>query len=104
MNSFNHYSFGAVGQWLIEHCAGIGYTREGIVIAPVVDRRPDGLTRARATYSSPKGLIASGWRKEGDSIVYEIEIPDGTGAVLRLPGEKDRKLKSGKHTISKTIR
>lgn len=104
MNSFNHYSFGAVGQWLIEHCAGIGYTREGIVIAPVVDRRSDGLTSARATYRSPKGLIASGWRKEGDSIVYEIEIPDGTGAVLRLPGEKDRKLKSGKHTISKTLR
>lgn len=104
MNSFNHYSFGAVAQWLMGHCAGIRRSDDGcgfsnFVLQPTPDPRLDGLTYAKASYDSPRGTISSSWRKDGPRIIYEFEIPEGCTAMLRLPGEKEQILKSGKHTF-----
>lgn len=105
MNSFNHYSFGAVAQWLMGHCGGIRRADDGcgfatFVLEPTVDPRPDGLTHARAEYDSPWGTIVSSWRKTGDKVEYRFEVPEGTTALLRLPGEKQKSLKSGKYTFT----
>ena len=69
MNSFAHYSFGAVYQWMVENIGGIrsdgpGYKK--IIIAP----QPGGrLTSARTSYQSIRGRIETNWKIEGDKIL-----------------------------------
>jgi alpha-L-rhamnosidase len=85
MNSFNHYAYGAVGDWLYGEVAGIqvaepGYRR--IRIAPIPG---GGLTHARARLQSMYGLIESSWQIENDSFRLDITVPPNTGATVRLP-------------------
>jgi len=87
MNSFNHYAYGAVGDWMYEVVAGIdldpaapGYKH--ILIQP----QPGGsLTRARASHASMYGRVESGWEIKDQQFVLTIEIPANTRATVRLP-------------------
>lgn len=94
MNSFNHYSFGAVGEWLYETVAGIGPSPDGAgfqqhVIAP----QPGGsLQWVDASYDSPYGTIRSAWRVEGESIAYDLEVPPNTEARVTVPGAADERI------------
>jgi len=91
MNSFNHYAFGSVGDYLYRHVAGIsplapGYTR--VLIAPTPG--PGSLTSAKATYDSIAGTIASQWARADDATTYEITIPPNVTGEIRLsvaPGQ-----------------
>ncbi len=93
MNSFSHYSFGAVMQWAFQSLAGIDTNGPGfkdIIIYPHVpgtQSNPDGLPLnwARASYVHPRGRIVSAWKREGDSIVYDVTIPANTTARVYLP-------------------
>lgn len=105
MNSFNHYSFGAVAHWLMSVCGGIrtpddanGFTE--FVLEPIVDPRPDGLSHATASYELPQGTIVSSWQKKDGKVCYTFEVPEGCKASLRLPGKKQKTLKSGKHKFT----
>ena len=89
MNSFNHYAYGAVGDWMFGVAAGInpvedapGYAK--VCIAPVPDER---LGYVKATYQSTQGLIRSRWQYEADGIHYEIEIPAGVQAEIVIDAE-----------------
>lgn len=86
MNSYNHYAYGAVCQWLFEAIAGFrpdpdapGFAR--IVYAPTII--PD-LSPVRAEHQSPRGLIVAGWSVEGNVANYEVEVPPGALGVLQL--------------------
>ncbi|MBQ8637704.1 MAG: family 78 glycoside hydrolase catalytic domain [Lachnospiraceae bacterium] len=89
MNSFNHYAYGAVGQWLYETVLGIrsgehpeeaGYKR--IYLSPVWG---GSLTWAKGWHHSPYGMISSGWECEENQIIYRCTVPTGTTALLTLP-------------------
>ncbi len=87
MNSFNHYAYGAVGDWLFSTVAGIdldperpGY--EHILLRP---QPGGGLTWAKASYDSIRGRIESGWRIEGEDLTYEVLVPANTTATVRVP-------------------
>lgn len=92
MNSFNHYAYGAIGQWMYERIAGIspldpGYKR--ILIAPV----PGGpLKFAEAEYNSIYGKISSGWRKVDTGLELKVTIPPNTTAQIIIPIKKGMKL------------
>ena len=99
MNSFNHYSLGSVGQWLVEHVAGIraaapGYAR--VLIAP----EPGELEWARATYRSVRGPIASAWRQDADGFHLEVEIPPNVTARVMLPDGETAEAGPGRHAFS----
>jgi alpha-L-rhamnosidase len=86
MNSYNHYAYGAVCQWLLEGVAGFrpdpqqpGF--ETIIFEPTII---SDLSPVAATHDSPKGLIKAGWTVEGDKVRYEIEVPNGAKGVLKL--------------------
>ncbi len=87
MNSFNHYAYGAVGDWLYTDVAGIdidkeqpGYKR--IVMAP----KPGGnLSYARGTIQSAYGTVGSSWRIEQSRFVWTVIIPPNSTAVLIPP-------------------
>lgn len=99
MTSFNHYALGAIAHWLHTTITGItpdepGYTR--IRIAP---RPGGGLTWAKATLHTPHGEINSSWRIEGDHLTLETTIPEGTTAIVDLPGKDQTVLEAGRHSI-----
>ena len=95
--SQNHYSPGAVCQWLFEGVAGIRVAGENrFRIAPV----PGGtLTHAKASYLSPYGLVESGWEKTDSGIKYTVSIPANTMAEVVLPTGERRILCSGKYEL-----
>lgn len=87
MNSFNHYAYGAVGQWMVERIAGLspdpqqpGYKHFYIQPHP-----GDPLTWARAEYQTPYGKAVSGWKKTADGLTLEATVPPNTTATLVIP-------------------
>ena len=86
MNSFNHYAFGAVGDWMYRNIGGIdldpsapGYRRSRI--APRVGA---GLTSARASLETPYGTLATAWRLDDTQFVLDVTIPANTSAEVVL--------------------
>ena len=94
--SRNHYSPGAVCQWLFDTAAGIRPDGENrFVIAPV----PGGtLTYAKASYKSLYGIVESSWEKQGDKTVFTVTVPGNCSARLMLPGGNSWILNAGKHS------
>ena len=87
MNSFNHYSFGAIGQWMMAHSLGIQRDEPGFrnfILQPEPD--PNGeMTWAEGWYDSMYGLIFSRWEQEDGQLMYETCVPANTTATLVLP-------------------
>ena len=104
MNSFNHYAYGCVCEWIWETAAGIASdpTQPGfkhIIMRPIPDKRLGHIT---AEYNSAAGLIKSAWRYEGDKWIWEFTIPEGSTATVTLPGESESKTyQSGTYTVTK---
>lgn len=102
MNSFNHYAFGCVYDWLMQRCVGINPDADApgfkhIVLKPVAD--PTGhLKYAKGWYDSANGRIESQWQRDGDSVTYTFVIPDGTTATASLP-DGEHRLAPGRHTF-----
>mgnify|MGYP000781513945 CR=1 FL=1 len=100
MNSFNHYSFGSVADWLLTRSLGIDVDEaDGTVsIAPHPDTT-GALTWARGWIDLSHGRVSSGWSVSGGEVVYTVEVPSGVSAVFTPAGGRPRKIKSGKHTF-----
>lgn len=87
MNSFNHYAYGAIGDWMYRVVAGIDTKYEapgykGITIKPTVG---GGLTSVSAEYDTYYGRIRSGWKVVGDRLQLDVEIPVNTTATVYIP-------------------
>ena len=77
MNSFNHYAYGAVADWVFEQAAGICHDEEHpgfseLIWQPLPDKRIGWLTASLHTRS---GLIRASWRYEEDRVRYELKTP-----------------------------
>ena len=91
MNSFNHYAYGCVSQWIWETAAGIAAdpARPGfkhIIMKPVPDKR---LGSIDAVYHSAAGTIKSAWKYSGDVCTWNFTIPEGATASVTLPGQTE---------------
>ena len=106
MNSFNHYAYGCVCEWIWETAAGIqadvaqpGFRH--IIMRPVPDR---GLGFLKAEYRSAAGLIKSEWKYSGDRWTWKFTIPRGATATVTLPGENEsRDYQAGTYTVTKSL-
>ena len=87
MNSFNHYAYGAIGEWLYNYVAGIQIdkTNPGYKHFMLAPHPGGGLTNANATYKSIHGEISSAWKIEGGDMVYDVKVPANTTATVTLP-------------------
>lgn len=100
MNSYNHYAYGAIGDWMYRNMAGInsdptapGYKK--VVIAP----KPGGkITAVSAELSSPYGTISSSWKIENGIFKLDVQVPANTTATVILPAVA---IKDGKETSNK---
>lgn len=93
-DSFNHYSFGAVCQFLFEYVAGIRPVFEApgfrkFELRPVIG---GSLTWAQGSYKTKYGLIESAWGRSGSAFTYTCTVPKGASAQLTLPD-------GSKHTL-----
>jgi alpha-L-rhamnosidase len=106
MNSFNHYSFGAVASWMYNYSLGIQRNPESfgfkkIILQPMPD--PDKkMTWAKGFYDSVYGKISSEWRYEGDKWIYKTTIPANTSATLYLPAKAINQVKENGKNIAQS--
>lgn len=87
MNSFNHYAYGAIGNWLYTKVAGIQNTSENpgykeIIIKPLVTNR---LNYAKASHNSMYGPICSKWELNDKKLTLSVSIPPNTSAKIFIP-------------------
>lgn len=93
--SLNHYSKGAVCEWLFKEMCGIKVDGENhFVIKP----QPGGhFDFAKAEYKSIFGTVKSGWKKQNDKYIYEIVIPANCTAEIVLPNDEKYTVTAGKY-------
>jgi alpha-L-rhamnosidase len=92
MNSFNHYAYGAIGDWMYRVSAGIETIDPGyrnLLIEPHPAKK---LTFAKATFESPYGPIASGWERKNGKIIVHVSIPANAKATILLPVDDPAKI------------
>ena len=101
MNSYNHYAYGAVYDWIFGVAAGIkvlddgaGYTH--ISIKPVPDRRMEFLS---ASIETRIGVVSSKWYYKDDSICFKVEVPKGTTAEVELPDGQRKIICGGSYIV-----
>ncbi len=89
MNSYNHYAYGAVCQWLFEYVAGFrpdpddpGFAT--VVFSPTII---DELSPVAAHHDTARGRIAAAWSVAGEAVSYDIVVPEDSRGLLRLPAE-----------------
>jgi len=102
MNSFNHYAYGAIGEWMYRVVAGIeidekqpGYKH--ILIQP---RPGGGLTYAKASVETLYGHVESGWKFADGKMALHVEVPANTTATVRLPKAKLEQVSEGGKSLT----
>lgn len=92
MNSFNHYAYGAVCQWLFESVAGFrpdpaipGFRH--VIFEPLIVRK---LAPVACSYESAAGRVEASWMIDGDDVTYVIGVPEASsGTIILAPGYSD---------------
>ena len=103
MNSFNHYAYGAIGQWMYERIAGLSPDPENpgykhFFIRPLVTGQIDW---ASAQLETPYGFAKSAWRKSEGKLILEATVPPNTSASVEFPdGSCPQTITSGTHQFT----
>ncbi|MCX4863030.1 glycoside hydrolase family 78 protein [Streptomyces sp. NBC_00825] len=82
MNSFNHYAYGSVGEWMYAHIAGIAPGAPGFKHLVVRPRPGGGVNEARARFDSPYGPVSTGWSTASGTFRLEVSLPVNTTAEV----------------------
>jgi alpha-L-rhamnosidase len=83
MNSFNHYAFGAIGEWMYQTVGGVPLTSSREVL--ITPTPGPGLNSASADHTSIHGRVKSSWTRTGDRITVEVVVPPNMSAQVALP-------------------
>ncbi len=91
MNSFNHYAYGAIGQWMVERIAGLapdpanpGYKH--FFVHPIIGTQLDW---ACAELETSYGKASSGWKKVGGNVMMDVTVPPNTTATITFPDGRE---------------
>lgn len=100
MNSFNHYAYGAIGDWMYRVSAGIetdgpGYKK--LILQPHPTTK---LSYAKASFESPYGKVESGWERKEGKVIVKVSIPANTQATVFLPVDDITKVKENGTAVS----
>jgi alpha-L-rhamnosidase len=88
MNSFNHYAYGAIGEWMYTVMAGLAIdpAAPGYKHTLIQPRPGGGFTRVSASHVTPYGRVSSAWSIDAQAFELAVEVPPNTTATIRLPG------------------
>jgi alpha-L-rhamnosidase len=94
MNSFNHYSYGAIGDWMYRVMTGLDTydDQPGYKHIRVIPHPGGGFTSATASLLTYYGNASSGWEVKDGKTYYNIEIPANTKADVYLPADDASKI------------
>lgn len=103
MNSFNHWAFGAVGEFMFNRIAGIARQPNtvgwrNLLLAPEIAHSP--LSWAKGSYASPAGNVEVSWKREGSTCTLETTIPPGTTATVILQAVSADEIRENGKTLS----
>ena len=89
MNSFNHYAFGAVGEWMMRILAGIEPDENRVAWErfSIHPRPGPQLASVRAEHDTVRGKIASAWSREGGEFRLDVTVPPNTSATVYVPAK-----------------
>jgi alpha-L-rhamnosidase len=93
MNSFNHYAFGSVNEWLFGYMAGIKVNEASyrtLTIWPEI--APKKINEVKAGYHSINGMIVSSWKKKGNHLTLKVSIPVNVKADIYVPTHNDENI------------
>jgi hypothetical protein len=87
MNSFNHYAYGAVGDWMYENIAGLQAGLPGYKQSVIAPHPGGGLTSAAGSLETSYGELSSSWQVTASGLKLEVSVPVNTTAEVRIPGD-----------------
>jgi len=95
MNSFNHYTFGGCGEWMMGYLVGLREESPGFKIVRVEPTIVPDLTWASGSFESPYGTVSNRWERKDGRIAMRLAIPPNSAARVVLPiDSKDIRLES----------
>ena len=97
MNSFNHYAYGAIGDWMYRVMAGLD-NEEGTVGYKNIRIKPHiggDFTNVSAAYETQYGKLSSAWKIENGKLLLQVEIPANTTATVYVPVQGDNEVMEG---------
>lgn len=102
MNSFNHYAYGAIGDWLYRVAAGLELDPEqpGFKRAVIQPQPGGGLTYAKASLETLYGTLASAWCMQRDSFELDVTVPPNCEALVRLKVESQAQVRESGRPLS----
>ncbi|WBQ05221.1 family 78 glycoside hydrolase catalytic domain [Kribbella sp. CA-293567] len=108
MNSFNHYAYGAVGEWMYGTLAGVSAAEPGYRKAVIAPTPGNGIDSVDFRYQTPYGEIVSRWKGTADyGLTLDVTVPANTTATVRIPAlaqgmitESGRSLESAEHVTN----
>lgn len=102
MNSFNHYAYGAIGEWMYRVVAGmeLDERRPGYKHILIQPQPGGGLTYAKASVASMYGRVASDWKIADGKFTLTVEVPPNTTATVRLPRAKLKQTTEGQEPLA----
>jgi alpha-L-rhamnosidase len=92
MNSFNHYAYGAIGDWMYRTVAGLQELQPGYKELSIAPKPGGKLSKASAEYVTPYGPAKSSWEIADGRIRMVVTVPPNTTATLVLPSGAGRKV------------
>lgn len=101
MNSFNHYAYGCIGEWMYPVVGGIGVdpTKPAYKHTVIAPQPGGGMTWAKASLVSRYGRIESAWRLDATTFTLNVTVPPNTTATVKLPDGKSKTVKPGRHAF-----
>lgn len=85
MNSFNHYAYGAIGEWMYSTITGIGELAPGYKKILLRPQPHEKLTHASASLDTPHGVVSSAWKRTKRTFTWTVVVPPNTTAVAVPP-------------------
>jgi len=101
MNSFNHYAYGAVGDWMFQHLGGLQILEPGYKksrVEPLLLK--GGLNQARCSIQTPYGLLSSEWIVTDGQLILAVTVPANTTAEIVLPVNAPDAMREGNDPIT----
>jgi alpha-L-rhamnosidase len=92
MNSYNHYAYGAIGDWMYQNMAGIDWAEPGFKKAKIAPKPGGGITSTKGSYEGPFGTIVTNWSIVGGQTKLMVTIPANSLAQITLPNATPEKV------------
>ena len=97
MNSFNHYAYGAIGDWMYRVMAGLDTYEDGAGYrhSRIMPHPGGGFTYVSATLDTYYGRLSCSWKNEGPELEMDVEIPANTSSTVFIPSDSDAVITEG---------